>query len=171
MLRKTTKLCDAVSKAVNFAIILLFIALIVSCVLQVFSRKILNNSYPWTEELARYSFIWVHFLGSCLCVRFKEHATITILQAWLPSAGKRALDLLISLILIIVSAVLVYGGIRMAQMTGRQANAGLPIPMSYVYISATFSGAINLLYIFELVLKDVAALSGGSDAAQEGASS
>ncbi len=168
MLKQVTKLCNAVSKVLDAAIILLFIALIVSCVLQVFSRKILNNSYPWTEELARYSFIWVHFLGSCLCVRLKEHATITVLHGVLPGKARNALDLLISLILVIVSVVLVYGGIEMAKRTGNQANAGLGVPMSYVYISAAFSGAINLLYIFELILKDVAALAGKQDGPREG---
>jgi TRAP-type C4-dicarboxylate transport system permease small subunit len=168
MLKQVTKACNSVAKVIDIAIILLFIALIVSCVLQVFSRKILNNSYPWTEELARYSFIWVHFLGSTICIRFRNHATITMVKDALPGNGQKILDLLISAILIIASVVLLYGGIKMAQMTGNQVNAGLKIPMSFVYISAAFSGAINLLYIFELILKDFYALIGKQDSVQEG---
>jgi TRAP-type C4-dicarboxylate transport system permease small subunit len=158
MLKKYTILCDNVAKAVNIGIILLFVVLIISCVVQVFSRYVLNNSYRWTEESARYSFIWLHFLGSTMCVRTKTHASITILSDALPFKWQKVVNFFASTVLIVVSVVLLYGGIRMAQMTAHQMNVGIKVPMSFVYISATFSGVITLLYASELILKDISGI-------------
>jgi TRAP-type C4-dicarboxylate transport system permease small subunit len=144
-----------VSKVVNVAVILLFVILIVSCVVQVFSRYVLNNSYRWTEELARYSFIWVHFFGTSICLRTKSHATITFLRDAFPPKIRNFVNLLISIILLVVSAVLLYGGIKLATLTNTQMSTGIKIPMSYVYVSAAFGGAISLIDAVVLIADDV----------------
>lgn len=38
--------------------------------LQVFSRYALNASLTWSEEIARYLFIWCGFMSIALCIRF-----------------------------------------------------------------------------------------------------
>lgn len=48
----------AVERLLHFMVSAAFLVLIFACVLQVFTRFVLNNSLSWTEELARYAFIW-----------------------------------------------------------------------------------------------------------------
>ena len=56
------RVSDTVNKAVSYVGVALFCVLIVACVLQVFFRFVLNNSLAWSEELARYCFIWMHMI-------------------------------------------------------------------------------------------------------------
>ena len=56
------KFADLVNKVVAVFAIILFVILICACVLQVFFRFVLHNSLSWSEELARFCFIWMHLI-------------------------------------------------------------------------------------------------------------
>ena len=60
------RVSDTVNRIVGYVGIAVFLALIIACVMQVFFRFVLNNSLSWTEELARYCFIWMHMLGASI---------------------------------------------------------------------------------------------------------
>ena len=63
-MKKLEQVSDIINKCVSYIGMVIFIVLIVACVAQVFFRFILNNSLSWSEELARYCFIWMHMLGA-----------------------------------------------------------------------------------------------------------
>jgi len=54
----------------------LFAATIVVVLLQVVSRYLLDNSLTWTEELSRYLFAWIIFLGAALGLRDQSHIKV-----------------------------------------------------------------------------------------------
>ncbi|MCL2601411.1 MAG: TRAP transporter small permease subunit, partial [Treponema sp.] len=49
----------------SFMVIILFI--------QVIMRRVFNNSLFWSEELARYMFIWLVYLGISHGARLRKH--------------------------------------------------------------------------------------------------
>ena len=61
---------------------------------QVFFRYVLNDSLSWSEELARYLYIWQGWLGISLIERKRKHVSITmyweslLLQPWLTAASE-----------------------------------------------------------------------------------
>ena len=73
------KAYNIVTKFLKFAIVVVFSILVASCVLQVFTRFVLNSSLSWTEELARYTFIWANMLGAILCTKNKSNATVSVI--------------------------------------------------------------------------------------------
>ena len=52
---------------------LFIVVLILIVATQFFTRYVLNNSFGWTEELARYLLIMLGFVGSVTCVRKGSH--------------------------------------------------------------------------------------------------
>ena len=50
-------------ESLRFALLALFAVIIVCVSLQVFFRYVLNDPLTWSEELARFSFMWMVFLG------------------------------------------------------------------------------------------------------------
>ena len=72
-------IADKVAKVVEYVVIVLFVVTLSACVLQVFTRYVLNNSLRWTDELARYTFIYGNVLGAVLMQRIHGHAAVTAL--------------------------------------------------------------------------------------------
>ncbi len=160
-----------IAKGVNVVAVTLFGVMIICCVVQVFTRYILNDSPRWTEELARYTFIWVHFLGATICVRMSSNATITVLIDQLRGLPRRVFDGFVTLVMTVVGVVMVYGGVEMAQRTHKQLSVGVKMPMSFVYVSAAFFGAIVVLYAVTMLLENITAGGRTAGAAEKGAES
>lgn len=87
------KMNAAVEKVLNIMVAVSFTILIAACVLQVFTRFVLNNSLSWTEELARYAFIWSNLLGAAICTQKSSHATVTAITDALPKKVQTVLKI------------------------------------------------------------------------------
>lgn len=111
------KMNAAVEKVLNIMVAVSFTILIAACVLQVFTRFVLNNSLSWTEELARYAFIWSNLLGAAICTQKSSHATVTAITDALPKKVQTVLKIAVNLIIILVAYVLVRYGWKVVMST------------------------------------------------------
>ena len=71
--------------------------LFIMCVfvfLQLFYRYLVKEPLIYTEELARYAYIWVTFIGLSLCTKTKEHIRIDFLIEKLPIKMKKLTNIL-----------------------------------------------------------------------------
>ena len=68
----------------------IFLALMsIIIVLQVFFRYVLNNSLSWSEELARYLFIWMIYIGISYGVKLDKHICVDAVYTFMPKSIKR----------------------------------------------------------------------------------
>ena len=63
------KCCDILNKIFAYAGVALLVVISIACIIQVFSRYVLGHAIQGTEEISRYCFIWLGFLGSSVCVK------------------------------------------------------------------------------------------------------
>lgn len=146
-MKKIDHIADIVAKIVEFFVIILFAVTLSACVLQVFTRYVLNNSLRWTDELARYTFIYGNVLGAVLMQRIHGHAAVTALVNLLPKKGQDIMAILTNILLFGVSVVLVYSGIQMVLRTTKQLSPGMGLPLCYVYSSIAIGGALFMFFI------------------------
>ena len=140
------KLSSWVEKVLHIFIAATFTILIGACVLQVFTRFVLNDSLSWTEELARYAFIWSNFLGAAVCTQKGSHATVTAITDNLPPKAKLISRFLVSLVVILISFVLIRYGFKVAFAVRSQLSPALRLSMGFVYGAAPVSGLFILFY-------------------------
>ena len=63
--------------------------LMVSCLgAQVFFRFVLNASLTWSEELSRFAFIWLVYMGAVLGAKERIHIRVTAFHRLLPAAAR-----------------------------------------------------------------------------------
>jgi len=59
-------------------------AIVVIMFIQVIARYIFNSSLTWSEEVSRYLFIWLSFIGMSYCVKKGSHMRIDIIEQFFP---------------------------------------------------------------------------------------
>ncbi|TEW54872.1 TRAP transporter small permease [Psychromonas sp. RZ22] len=128
----------------SFALMLL----VVTVTWQVFSRYVLNDPSSWTDELARYTMVWLGLLGASYLFGIKGHLAITLLDGYLKGKAHTALHLLINVISgAFVSLAMLKGGLALMGRTTQQLSPALQLPMSSVYAILPISAVIILIYL------------------------
>jgi TRAP-type C4-dicarboxylate transport system permease small subunit len=111
----------------------------------VMARYFFNSPIQWAEELARYSFIWVVFLGAVVCTKRQRHITIDILPQLLPARAAAWLRVLADLCTLGIALVIAYYGLKLTA-AATQITATLKIPHSVVYIVVPVSAGLIFLH-------------------------
>jgi TRAP-type C4-dicarboxylate transport system permease small subunit len=138
---------NALAKVEEAALATLLLALIVCVALQVVSRYLLNVSFGWTEEAARFLFVWVAMVGSALAVQRKAHFALELVVARLGFAWHRRLNSAVRLIACAMSALIAAQGWRVLQLAGSEVGPGTGVPMVLV-IAALPVGGILMMFHF-----------------------
>lgn len=123
------------------------------CVLQVVTRFVFNDSLTWTEEMARFSFIWISFLGAGLCVEKSSHARISILSDLFPQKLQVALFYIEQVIVIICASVMFWQGCKLLKAVAVQTSPMLEIPMTVFYGAAPVSAVLMAIYSLIKILR------------------
>ena len=132
----------------NFLVLLLFL-MVLSVLWQIFSRYLLNAPSSFTEELARYLFIWIGILGAAYASGQQTHLSIDILPPKLSPQNRIKLRIFINVLIILFSLmVLVVGGGNLVYVNDLlgQSSAALGVPLSWVYSIIPVSGFLIIYY-------------------------
>lgn len=100
--------------------------------LQFFTRYVLNDSYGWTEEIARYLLIAVTFLGAVMAARKESHIAVELAFRYLSRKSRIALQILIDVVSCAFYLFMAWISTGLAQNT-RQKMVSIPIPKSLLY--------------------------------------
>jgi len=126
--------------------------------LQFVMRRVFNNSLVWSEELARYMFIWLIYIGIAYGAKLKRHIKVEVLVNALPIKIQPYLLMLGEVIFLGFALFIIYSsyGIVLRQMALGQNSPALGIPMSVVYAAPTVGFFLTSIRQIQ-VLKDCAA--------------
>ena len=149
------KLIDRYYRLLNVLLGLSVVILIVPVTLQMVSRFTQwIPAWIWTEEMARFLFIWMVMLGAMIGVRDGTHFECDV---W-PELGARAHAMLriVSTVFVLVFAlVFVWYGFRFVQFGWSQTSELAELPMTYIFIAWPLTGLTWLLFGLERILADL----------------
>lgn len=143
------RLNAALYRGTCVAAVALLAAIFVILLLQIAFRYVLNAPLVWTEELARYLYIWACYLGAAVALRRGNHIVIALVSERLPPRlGGAAALATQALALLFLGAVAVLGVQLMARTHTIEAIT-LPIPWSAIYAAAPAGAALMFLQTLE----------------------
>jgi len=119
---------------------------------QVFFRYVLGTPLRWTEELSRYSYVWLTFIGGAYAIKRRSHICLLYFVQKLPPFGQQVARLLSN---VLVFAMFVYvfpSGLRFTLSMYRVLSPALEIPMAFLYLAVILG---ILLMLFRLVMDSI----------------
>lgn len=138
--------------------------LVVPVSLQILARYTgLIPAYLWTEELARFLFIWMVMLGAMIGIREGTHFEVDVWPQLQPRAN--ALLRIVSHFLVLVFAlVFVWWGIAFARFGWDQLSEIAELPMWTIFIAWPLAGFTWVLFIAESLIDSLRILRNGTAA-------
>lgn len=137
---------EILRKSIYHVTAALFLAILVLVGYAVFSRYILNDSSVWVEEVIRFSFIWMFFLGMGEVTRTGTHLALDIVPGLLKGRARKALDVFVEIANIAFLAILVHYSWLVANANMAQKSPALLIPYGYVYMAIPVGSVIMILF-------------------------
>lgn len=134
-----------VEKAENWFCIPLLVIILVTMLLQVFSRQVVGRPIRWTAELSNLSLVWLTFIGAAICHKNKEMVKLDVFLLMLPDKWQSFLDIIENIIFIILSIIFSYYGILLAISEAGRSLHTIPISRAIRFISIP---AGFILFIF-----------------------
>ncbi|HHW06058.1 MAG TPA: TRAP transporter small permease [Clostridia bacterium] len=163
------KVClDGLEKICTFGAVLTFAVMIIMGAMQVLCRYVAFGNYLYfTEEVARYMFIWGVFLASPVCLRRQSHAAIELIVNWMPEKARRIALIAAALCCIVFFLIVLVKGGELVGATWKQASPAMEIPMGSVYLAIPVGSFIMLLYSVEQLIREINPKLAGSKAQGE----
>jgi TRAP-type C4-dicarboxylate transport system permease small subunit len=150
------------SRLLNWLLAASVAILIFPVSLQIFSRYTeLIPSYIWTEEMARFFFIWSILLGAMVGIREGTHFVVDL---W-PPLGPRvqaAIRLVGAVFVLVFACVFLWWGIDFTRFAFNRISELAELPLWVIHVAWPLAGATWILFQGEHVWNDLRILARGS---------
>lgn len=135
----------------EFLAVFVFIALIFLTFFQVCSRYIFQAPITFSEEMGRFLFIWLSFLGAAIAMKHDKHIRLDLFHGRIRPNLRHLIDICVFLLIFCFSVLVCVQGVKLSLATTRQIAPVSRIPMAYMYVilpmSALFMGCYAIRHI------------------------
>jgi TRAP-type C4-dicarboxylate transport system permease small subunit len=114
--------------------------------LQIVFRYVFNAPLGWSEEVARFSFVWVSFFGASALMRVREHIGVNVFVDRFPPRLRAVSLFLADLVALVCIYFFVVGGISLTTNEWRQLAPATEIPMGWVYLAIPISASLMAIW-------------------------
>jgi TRAP-type C4-dicarboxylate transport system permease small subunit len=145
MVKAVLTLYRGIMKLVTFLLILVSVLMTVVVTSNVLSRYIFGYSIAWSEESARFMFIWLVLLGSIVACDHDRHVHLNWLTDTVGGKGGLAMQIAAKIIMLSALAFLFRGGLTLFFQNLDWRTPALNIPYAWVYLVAPISFGMMFL--------------------------
>ncbi|GIO28112.1 TRAP transporter small permease [Ornithinibacillus bavariensis] len=149
------KVDHVIMRVLYYVLGLLMLAMVLAITAQVISRYIFGSPFTWTEELGRYTFIWMSILGMAVGVKTLGHIALDILLKSVPANAKKVLQFIINILVAGFGVLFTFSGLKMMEIGSGQNSPSLSLPMEFVYIIIPISGVLIVYFVISNMIQDL----------------
>lgn len=147
---------DAVARVLRALLTLLMGLLVVPVVLQIASRFVAALPHLiWTEEVARFCFIWTVMIGAMLAVRDEAHFELDLFAKPASPRGLALSRLFVHGAMAVMAGIFVWFGVAFARFGFAQRSELTGLNMLAVHIAWPLAGLVFILFLAEKIAADL----------------
>ncbi|MES2280735.1 MAG: TRAP transporter small permease [Pseudomonadota bacterium] len=142
-------------KALEFLIVACMVAMVVMVFGNVILRYGMNSGITVSDEMSRYCFIWLTYIGAMLAMHEHGHLGVDTLVRHLPRTGKKVCLFLSEAIMLFCNVLFFMGTYEMHDLQVSNVSPVVGISMIWVYgigyVASVVLGIINVSVLYRLV--------------------
>jgi len=154
----------------EYILVILSIFTVVIIFSQVVLRYIFNSSLPWSEEIARYAFICLIYVGVSYGVKRQKHLSVDVFIMIFNDKGKIIINMIANFLFLGFALVITYYGIDIVGRITRE-SAALEIPMEYVYMALVVGMILTSIRLIQNIYKNYKEFKKNGDGTEIGGGS
>jgi C4-dicarboxylate transporter DctQ subunit len=160
------RLNDWLDSAFRLTIGALLIAATALVFVNVVLRYVFNYGMSWSDEVTKYSLLWLVFLGSGVAARQGGHISMEALLTLLSPRAQQLNAALVNAVCAVLSAIVGFFGWRlaMAVRTLDQVGPASGLPVFWVYLAIPVGCLLMMLGFWEVALRRLREPEGPADA-------
>jgi TRAP-type C4-dicarboxylate transport system permease small subunit len=155
------KVSNFFGKLLNWAIAISLSFMSILVFGNVVLRYVFNSGITWSEEMSRFLFVWMVFLGAIAALKDNMHLGVDIIVNALPQKAKKVVFIISNLLVLYVLYLLLVGSWDMTILNMNSTAPATGLPLSFLYgigiVTAISMAAIVIVKVVQaLTTKDAA---------------
>ena len=149
----------------EFIIVPLIFAMSIIIFIQVIMRYVFQNSLTWSEELARYLFVWLVYFSVSFTARRQKHIRIDAAINLYPKKLRPYIDILSEIIVLAFSIFIAVTGVTVYQKIAwsGQMSPAIGIPMQIVYAAPMVGMALTAIRQVQCIIGKIKNLKNNTE--------
>lgn len=150
--------------AERWALLVLYVMLVGTMAVEVIRRELFSYSSIWGEEVVRYCFIYLAWIGAAGAVRERAHIRIDVMMHSLGPRAKAALYIFGDLVMFAVALVALYWSFETVLVSARfgSVSHGLRVSMVWFLAAVPLGFSLMILRLVQSFLRDFRSLRDGT---------
>ncbi|WP_353644000.1 TRAP transporter small permease [Mesorhizobium sp. WSM2239] len=156
-----TRVLDVVHNVLKVTLALLVAGLLIPVTAQILSRFIdVVPRYIWTEEIARFCFVWMIMVGAMCAVRDGTHFDLEVLPESSNPKIEAAKRIFVHVMVLVVAFIFMWYGWHLMLFGWYQKSEIAALPMNWMFGAWPLCGIIFTLFIVEKIAREMAIIRG-----------
>lgn len=150
--------------AERWALLVFYVMLVVTMAIEVLRREIFAYSSICGEEIVRYSFIYLAWIGAASAVKERGHIRIDVLMHYLGRRAKALLYIFGDLVMFVVAVIALYWSFETVLVSAKfgSVSHGLRISMVWFLMAVPVGFSLMILRLVQSFLRDLRSLRDGT---------
>ncbi|WP_435661649.1 TRAP transporter small permease [Leisingera caerulea] len=152
------------NNAERWLLLTFYVMLVITMAIEVIRRELFAYSSIWGEEIVRYSFIYLAWIGAAAAVKERAHIRIDVLMHYLGPRPKALLYIFGDLVMFIVALVALYWSFETVLVSAKfgSVSHGLRVSMVWFLMAVPAGFTLMVWRLLQSFLRDYRSLRDGT---------